>query len=166
MPSFCVDRIGANRATERVYLLNHILGMIVQPNAKQHLDIQKLNLNVEKLQAATDEALSAFFLDKDNPNNGKKKPYLKELFHVARFEERYRNGEIGTSIPIYYVVACWANKKQMVTPTSGLWLMTRRRRVTSPTTRTALPRERRRKPSPCLSPSLLQCRPKEPTVPH
>ena len=69
--------------------------MIVEPNEKQHPDIQKLNLNTAKLEEATLEALSGFFADKDNPNNAKKKPYLKEIFKVARFEERYKNGEIG-----------------------------------------------------------------------
>jgi hypothetical protein len=80
---------------ERVYLLNHILRMIVEPNTKQHPDIQKLNLNVKKLEEVTTEALSAFFADKDNPANAKKKPYLNEIFKVAKFEERYKNGEIG-----------------------------------------------------------------------
>jgi hypothetical protein len=82
-------------STERVYLLNHILRMIVEPNAKQHPDIQKLNLNVKKLEEATYEALSGFFSDKENPNNSKKKPYLKEIFYIAKSEEKFKNGEIG-----------------------------------------------------------------------
>lgn len=41
------------------------------------------------------DALSTFFSDKDNTNNAKKKPYLKEIFKVAKQEERYRNGEMG-----------------------------------------------------------------------
>ena len=73
--------------------------MIVLPNDKQHPDIQKLNLNVAKLEEATFEALSGFFADKDNPNNAKKKPYLKEIFKVVRFEERFKNGEIGKGQP-------------------------------------------------------------------
>lgn len=72
--------------------------MVVEPNAKQHPDIQKLNLNVRKLEEVTTEALSGFFsvADKDNNNNARKKPFLKEIFKVAKAEERYRNGEIGT----------------------------------------------------------------------
>jgi hypothetical protein len=69
--------------------------MIVLPNSSQHPDIQKLNLNVKKLKEITIEALSAFFADKDQPLNGKKRPYLNEIFRVAEFEERYKNGEIG-----------------------------------------------------------------------
>ena len=71
--------------------------MIVLPNAEQHPDIQKLNLNVAKLEEATNEVLSSFFVDKDAPNNAKKRPYLKEIFLLAKSEERYRNGEIGKS---------------------------------------------------------------------
>lgn len=71
--------------------------MVVEPNRTQHRDIQKLNINVTKLEEATFEALSSFFGDVENPNNAKKKPYLKEIFRVARYEERVRNGEIGLS---------------------------------------------------------------------
>jgi hypothetical protein len=69
--------------------------MIVEPSATQHADIQKLHLNIKKLEDVTNEALSSFFSDKENPANGRKKPYLMEIFKVARFEERYKNGEIG-----------------------------------------------------------------------
>lgn len=72
--------------------------MITDPNHLQHKDIQKQNLNVSKLEEATFEALSAFFGDAENPNNSKKKPYLKEIFKVARYQERFKNGEIGTLI--------------------------------------------------------------------
>lgn len=67
--------------------------MIVEPNASQHADIQRLHLNVNKLEEATNDALSGFFAD--NPSNAKKKPYLKEIFYIARHEEKYKNGEIG-----------------------------------------------------------------------
>lgn len=69
--------------------------MIVEPNEQQHQDIQKSNLNVRKLEEITTEALSAFFADKENPTNARKKPYLNEIFKVAKQEERFRNGEIG-----------------------------------------------------------------------
>ncbi|OLN93991.1 hypothetical protein CCHL11_03433 [Colletotrichum chlorophyti] len=79
---------------ERVHLLCHILRMIVEPIEKQHPAIRKMNLNVQKLEEATTEAMSAFFSDKENKSNAKKKPYLDEIFKVARHEERYKNGEI------------------------------------------------------------------------
>jgi len=69
--------------------------MIVEPREKQHESIQKLSLNVNKLREATDEALSLFFSGKDNEKNSLKKPYLDEIFKIARLEERYKNGEIG-----------------------------------------------------------------------
>ncbi len=78
-----------------MYLLKHILRMIVEPTAKQHTDIQKLGLDVSKLEEATYEALSGFFADSENPNNAKRKVYLKEIMHVARHEEKFKNGEIG-----------------------------------------------------------------------
>ncbi|CAK7263439.1 hypothetical protein SEPCBS119000_000491 [Sporothrix epigloea] len=86
---------------ERVHLLKHILRMIVLPNSEQHPDIQKLNLNVAKLEEATTEVLSSFFADKDAPNNSKKRPYLKEIFYLAKFEERLKNGEIDAITNVY-----------------------------------------------------------------
>lgn len=83
--------------TERIWLLNHILTLITTPNRVQHPDLKKLNINVAKLEEATWDALSGFFADLDNPNNMKKKPYLKEIFRVAKYQERYKNGEIGSS---------------------------------------------------------------------
>ncbi|KAI1645396.1 uncharacterized protein F4817DRAFT_317894 [Daldinia loculata] len=86
---------------ERVHLLNHILRMIVEPNHTQHPSIQKLYLNVSKLEEVTNEALSSFFTDKDNPSNLQKKPYLKEIFKVAHLEERYKDGQIDGSTVVY-----------------------------------------------------------------
>lgn len=82
--------------SERVHLLAHILRLVLEPNAKQHGDIQKLGLNVKKLEETTYEALSAFFMD--NETNAKKRPYLSEIFKMARQEERFKNGEIGEQV--------------------------------------------------------------------
>ncbi|KAJ4264919.1 hypothetical protein NW762_005162 [Fusarium torreyae] len=86
---------------ERVHLLNHILRMIVEPNKRQHPDIQKLNLNVKKLEEITIEALSGFFADKENPANAKKRPFLNEIFKVAKQEERFKNEEIDGTTEVY-----------------------------------------------------------------
>ena len=69
--------------------------MIVEPPHKQHPTVQKLGLNVRKLEEATMEAMSTWFNDADHPENVAKKPFLKEIFKVAKNEERYKNGEIG-----------------------------------------------------------------------
>lgn len=82
--------------TERVWLLCHIVNLITTPNRMQHPDIRKLNINIAKLEEATWDALSGFFADTDSPNNMKKKPYLKEIFRVAKYQERFKNGEIGS----------------------------------------------------------------------
>jgi hypothetical protein len=75
------------------------LRLVVEPHAKQHSEIQRMNLNVKKLEEITFDALSAFFTE--NETNAKKKPYLNEIFKVARQEERYKNGEIGNLTPFY-----------------------------------------------------------------
>jgi hypothetical protein len=84
----------SNKRIERVYLLNHILKLVVEPK-HEHPDVQKLNLNVKKLEEITMEALSGFFADKENPANFRKKPYLTEIFRVAKQQERFKNDEIG-----------------------------------------------------------------------
>ncbi|KAH6694654.1 hypothetical protein VD0002_g7085 [Verticillium dahliae] len=86
---------------ERVYLLCHILRMIVEPNEKQHPSIQKMNLTVEKLKEATEEALSMFFSAKENHKNAKKKPYLDEIFKVALSEQRFKHGEIDADTQVF-----------------------------------------------------------------
>jgi hypothetical protein len=80
---------------ERVRLLVHILKMIIEPPHKQCPTVQKLGLNVKKLEEVTMEAMSIWFNDADHPENLSKKPFLKEIFKVAKAQERYKNGEIG-----------------------------------------------------------------------
>jgi hypothetical protein len=72
--------------------------MIVQPVGKQCSAVQKLGLNVRKLEEVTMEAMSNWFNDKEHPENAAKRPFLKEIFKVAKAEERYLNGEIGNPI--------------------------------------------------------------------
>lgn len=69
--------------------------MVVKPAHQQHPTVQKLELNVRKLEEVTMEAMSNWFSDKEHPENSLKKPFLKEIFRIARAEERYLNGEIG-----------------------------------------------------------------------
>jgi hypothetical protein len=69
--------------------------MIVGPHDKQCPIVQKLNLNVKKLEEVTMEAMSNWFNDKDHPENAQKRPFLKEIFKLAKAEERFKNGEIS-----------------------------------------------------------------------
>jgi hypothetical protein len=71
--------------------------MIIEPYEKQCSTVQKLRLNVQKLEEVTMEVMSTWFNDPEHPENLSKKPYLKEIFKVAKAEERYKNGEIGNS---------------------------------------------------------------------
>jgi hypothetical protein len=91
----------ANETAERVHLLAHILRLIIEPNATQHPDIQKLNIDIAKLEELTMESLAGFFNESDKNNNGKKKPYLKEIFKVARHEEQFKRGEIDASTEVF-----------------------------------------------------------------
>ncbi|OAQ57828.2 hypothetical protein VFPPC_17084 [Pochonia chlamydosporia 170] len=67
--------------------------LVVEPNAKQHSNIQRLGLNVKKLEESAYDAVSPFFTD--NEAIAKKRPYLSEIFKLARQEERFKSGEIG-----------------------------------------------------------------------
>jgi hypothetical protein len=72
--------------------------MIVEPRENQYPTIRKLELNVQKLEEVTIEAMANWFA---SPENAKKKPYLKEIFKVARGQERYKAGEIGELATFY-----------------------------------------------------------------
>lgn len=52
-----------------------------------------------RLEAAAMDSLAEFFADPNKPKNAKKKPILKELFRVAKMEERYKRNEIGEQRP-------------------------------------------------------------------
>jgi hypothetical protein len=69
--------------------------MIVEPPEKQCTTVQKLGLNIRKLEQATMESVANWFSDKEHPENAAKKVLLKEIFKAAKAEERYKNGEIG-----------------------------------------------------------------------
>ncbi|KAI0460446.1 hypothetical protein F5B21DRAFT_8211 [Xylaria acuta] len=86
---------------ERVYLLCHILRMLVEPTHKQHPAIQKVNLDLNTLEAVTFEALSSWFNDKDTPANAEKKSLLKEIFKVAKQEARYRDGGLDVNTEVF-----------------------------------------------------------------
>lgn len=52
-------------------------------------------VSVAQLEVAAVESLAAFFRDPKKPKNDRKRPILKELFRVAKMEERYKRNEIG-----------------------------------------------------------------------
>jgi isochorismate hydrolase len=61
-----------NMSLERIRLLVHILRMIIQPWEKQCATVQKLGLNIRKLDKATMESTSNWFNDKEHPENAAK----------------------------------------------------------------------------------------------
>lgn len=86
---------------ERLRLLCHLLRLIVEPNSQQHPSIRAQELTVAKLEELTMEAMGGFFNDRANPNQAKKKPFLKEIFKVAKVEEQYKRGEIDGDTVVY-----------------------------------------------------------------
>ncbi|KAL2164205.1 hypothetical protein VTH06DRAFT_3421 [Thermothelomyces fergusii] len=85
---------------ERVHLLKHILRLIIDPET-QPPSIRKLGtIPVARLEAAAMDSLAEFFADPNKPKNAKKKPILKELFRVAKMEERYKRNEIDGSTQV------------------------------------------------------------------
>jgi hypothetical protein len=69
--------------------------MVVEPQNKQCLTVQRLGLNVRKLEEVTEESMGNWFSDPEYPENATKKRFLKEIFKVAKAQERYKRGEIG-----------------------------------------------------------------------
>jgi hypothetical protein len=69
--------------------------MIVVSREKQCATVQKLGLNIRKLEEATMGSMSNWFNDKEHPENAAKQVFLEEIFKVSKAEERYNNGEIG-----------------------------------------------------------------------
>lgn len=84
---------------ERVHLLIHILRLAVEPAKRQLPDLQKLNINVKKIEDATWEALSGWLAESEA--NSSKKPWISDIFRVARMEERYRDGMLDGSAAVY-----------------------------------------------------------------
>ena len=72
----------------------------MEPVEKQPSSLRKLKLDVQKLEDATNEAMSNWFADKEHPGNADKRPFLREIFMVAKKEERYKAGEIGKSFSL------------------------------------------------------------------
>lgn len=79
--------------------------MIIEPPERQHPSVRRWNLDVKTLEAKTMEAMGNWFNDAAHPANASKKVFLKEIFKVAKAEERYKNGEIGM-LPRYLLGSC------------------------------------------------------------
>ncbi|KAL2888080.1 hypothetical protein HOO65_040417 [Ceratocystis lukuohia] len=73
---------------------DHLYKRVSAPCEKQLPAVRKSNLNISRLEEITLDALSGFFSDKENPSNVRKRPFLAELFSVAKQEERNLRGEI------------------------------------------------------------------------
>ncbi|KJK93840.1 hypothetical protein H633G_02343 [Metarhizium anisopliae BRIP 53284] len=83
---------------ERINLLAHILRLLVEPSAKQHIAIRSLGLDVKRLEDITSSKLRDFLEKHDM--NARKRQRLAQLFKLAQQEARFRNGDIGRHEPI------------------------------------------------------------------
>jgi hypothetical protein len=75
--------------------LKHILRLIIEPGARPPSLRRQGHITVAMLETAAMDSLSVFFQDANKPKNALKRPILKEIFKVARMEERYKRNEIG-----------------------------------------------------------------------
>ncbi|KAK4146293.1 uncharacterized protein C8A04DRAFT_9838 [Dichotomopilus funicola] len=83
---------------ERIVLLKQILKLVVDPTIRPPSMRNLGPVSVAQLEVAAVESLAAFFRDPKKPKNDRKRPILKELFRVAKMEERYKRNEIdGTT---------------------------------------------------------------------
>jgi hypothetical protein len=73
----------------------HILQVVVSQEYEKSDHLK--TVTVELLQKETEKAMTTWFDDPQHPNNAKKRPFLTEIFRVAKLEERYRKGELGRS---------------------------------------------------------------------
>jgi hypothetical protein len=134
------------------------LKLIVEPANNQCPAVQKLALNVKKLEEVTMEALSNWFSDKDHPENAQKKTYLKEIFKVAKAQERFKDGGIGKSSVFHKIDQALSDTHQMEQLVS-LFSSVIEMGTRTPTMMTSLKKASRmktKKAKPLLLPSQIQ----------
>lgn len=94
-PSCGLKRTRADVTSERIILLMHILGIIV--NQDLNGVAKHRGIDVAKLEEVTREAMATWFADREKPKNAEKRGFLDQLFLVLYEEERYRRGELKGS---------------------------------------------------------------------
>lgn len=76
--------------------MKHILRLVIDPET-QPPSIRRLGpITVAVLETAAMDSLWTWFQDPNKPKNARKRPILKELFKVAKMEEKYKRNEIGS----------------------------------------------------------------------
>lgn len=83
----------ADSDAERIILLVQILDVVLDQNRSKSEALQPLR--IKDLEETALEAAAAWFNEKNKPKNAEKRVFLKDIFKVAKMEERYRRGEIG-----------------------------------------------------------------------
>ncbi|KAK4165391.1 hypothetical protein QBC43DRAFT_287942 [Cladorrhinum sp. PSN259] len=86
---------------ERVHLLAHILRLVTDPIEAQHEGIREVGMTVSKLESITMDAMSLFFSDPNITRNAAKRNLLKEVFKIAKQEEKCKKGYIDENTVVY-----------------------------------------------------------------
>ncbi|KAH6850001.1 hypothetical protein B0I37DRAFT_102204 [Chaetomium sp. MPI-CAGE-AT-0009] len=85
---------------ERVHILKHMMRMVIEPEVRSP-SVKELGvLAVDRFETAAMDSLRSWFIDPKKPKNIRKKPILKEMFRVAKMEERYKRNEIDATAQI------------------------------------------------------------------
>lgn len=48
--------------------------------------------------------MNTWYAEKDHPDNQKKRPFIVEIFKVAKQHERYMKGEVGKLLKYKYII--------------------------------------------------------------
>ncbi|KAK3990186.1 hypothetical protein QBC44DRAFT_358597 [Cladorrhinum sp. PSN332] len=86
---------------ERIHLCAHILRLVTDPVELQHEGIKAVEMTVAKLESITMDAMSHWFSDTQTPRNAAKKGLLKEMFRVAKHEEKWKKGYIDPTTLVF-----------------------------------------------------------------
>jgi hypothetical protein len=104
-------------------------------NRNDKSDYQE-TVTIKKLEEHTWENTATWFNDKDGKNAGKR-VFLKDIFRVAKMEERYRKGELGTLVKRFAIAIAYMQQmkplqspSRLVTESITRCLMTRKRMMT------------------------------------
>jgi hypothetical protein len=74
--------------------------MVARPKEKQPEAVRNSDLDIQKLENVAMESLDSWFGDEEHPENILKKVILKEIFEVAKAEERFQKDERSSSAEI------------------------------------------------------------------
>ncbi|KAI0481181.1 hypothetical protein GGR56DRAFT_308340 [Xylariaceae sp. FL0804] len=88
---------------QRVELLVHLIGLVVEPNERQHRSIQHLGLNVAVFEEAIRNEMTAFYAK--SQKNAEKKVYIDEIMKLAVKQQSYKANQLDATTRVYYALS-------------------------------------------------------------